>query len=418
MNYLRGIVCFFLGGLVLFSCSTPVEIAWKGDRDVVVRCILTEDSIQTVNVYFTASMQENTLIPVENASVFINGYDATHEERLAGVSAEGHKSGQGEWKVSITPVRDKEYTLEIYLPDGKKVSSTTRFPDINPAVPFGLYEPESWLFDEQKNWAVYEQEKYMLKHDLPAYCKSYSDNLFTSFLNSSGLTSFHHEMPGLIFRLDAGRYWYITAAIHRKDGQLIPIEYLATNNTCVDNSNATTLRYHFADYYEPSGNELRDRFDRETFPRYDGLTMHEGFLRIARTEEFDNGLRNVYRVSVDPLFATDDGTEFAPLEYANEYFTVVGSFASTVFDNTVGKEDEYPILYFSAVSEEYDRYLMYIHDQQLSGNMLANLYSNHQDMPDNIEGGYGIFGAVTTRVFPCHKQLIFGGPVAYGPPTF
>ena len=411
MKSVRFIIGLFVLAWLELFCSDPVSIEWQGDREVVVSCILTRDTVQTVNLSYSSSMQDGKVEFVDSAEVVISGIYVYN----------GYKSGPGEWTVPCQPLPGKEYQLEVRLPDGRVLLAETRFPEILALNSVELYQPESWLYEEEENWLLPvedENERYLLTKDLPLFCRHFDEKLFNEFKRAEHATSFHHEMPGLLFRLEPNVVCYISAAFHEKGGELAPIRYLATNHLEVDNFNVTKLRYRFDDYASISGNALRDRYDRETFPRYDGLAMHDGFLRIVQTEGYDNSLKDVYQVSIPPFSGAD---QFLPIEAANQFFTVVGSYASTVFDKNVSPDDAYPMLFFSTVSEEYDRFLKYVYEKgiKIQEDLISSIYSDSRDLPGNIEGGYGIFGSIGVQTVPLHRLLnhYYKDPVYYAPPA-
>ena len=141
-------VRFFIGLFVLawleLFCSDPVSIEWQGDREVVVSCILTRDTVQTVNLSYSSSMQDGKVEFVDSAEVVISGIYVYN----------GYKSGPGEWTVPCQPLPGKEYQLEVRLPDGRVLLAETRFPVILALNSVELYQPESWLYEEEENWLL------------------------------------------------------------------------------------------------------------------------------------------------------------------------------------------------------------------------------------------------------------------------
>lgn len=389
---------------LLLACSDPVEIAWKGERQVSVYCILTRDSLQTVRLSWVSSLKDGKEEWVDDAQVFIRDKEYAYP---------GKKVNAGEWAVSMTPEPGKTYWLEIHLPDGKEISAETSCPDERILIDVDVYQPAIWLEEEEEN---IRQKQPPLAYEL-GVCQFFNESFYRQFKEMKGATTMHHVMPGLVFLLKDSVCCYISAAFHGRDGQLTPIRYLATNHKESDNFNVTKKQYQSEDYFSPSGNELRDRYDRASFSKYNGLVMHDSFLRIEQTRDYDNGVRNVYPVS-GHAFSTV--TDFKPVESANKYFTVVGSFENAVFDKNVGPDDEYTILYFSSVSKEYDRYLKYVYErkQKADGDMLTSLYSDNANIPGNIEGGTGIFGAICVKAFSCHRSInrFTGNMVVYEPP--
>lgn len=390
--------------LLLSACSDPVEISWKGERQVSVYCILTRDSLQMVKLSWVPSLQEGQEEWVDDAQVMIKDKWYAYP---------GKKVNDGEWAVSLTPMPGETYWLEIKLPDGKIITAETTCPNEKILVEADVYQPEIWLEEELENL---RQQQPPLAYDL-GVCQFFNESLYRQFKEKKDVTTLHHEMPGLVFLLEDNVICYITAAFHHRDGQLTSIRYLATNHAEVDNFNVIKKQYLFEDYYLPSGNELRDRYDQSTYSKYNGLVMHDSFLRIEQTQDYDNGLRNVYPVSghvFSPINA------FEPIKTANKYFTVVGSFENAVFDKNIGPEDDYTVLYFSSVTKEYDRYLKYLYEQKKKAeeDLLTSLYSDNTDIPGNIEGGTGIFGAIRVKAFSCHRSLnrFTGNMLVYEPP--
>lgn len=382
----------------VYACLDPVSISHNEGELISVQCIMTEDSLQQVHLEYASGNKGG--MPVDTAIVQINDGWFIHS---------GYHSGDGVWVVPLTPESGREYQLEIEIPGLERIHSSTTFLDNGFEVEAALFQPtsflnEDWAFDMLK---VYEY--------LPIRCQVPLRAYLDSLRIHPQATTMFHAMPGVIFRVKMGGPFYVLGAIHHPSGELTPVQYLATNHLDVDNTNAITASYVFDDYYSPSGNTVRDRMDKDAFSRYDGLMFHEGFLRIDQSQEYDNGVRNIYNVSSDLLHATPD---FGPMEEANQYFIIVGNYPIPVFDKY--ETDTYPLLFFCKVDEAYDRYLKYVYERKrtLASDPLSALYEDSRDLPNNIVGGIGIFGSIRVITHRCNLKLGMGQRDYFTPPLF
>ncbi|MBR1538940.1 MAG: DUF4249 family protein [Bacteroidales bacterium] len=379
----------FAASSLLTACLEPVSIPELQERAIVVHCILSKDSIQTVRLSYVRKVGEEEDIPVEHAIVRISD---------GWFSREGVPCGEGVWHVPLTPRSNGQYDLEISVPGRDIIRAATVFPDTDFVVEGEIYQP-ACFFEEE--WAFDELDIYSY---LPARCQMVSRELYEEFLGRTRATTLFHSMPGAVFRIIGSGPVYITGSVHSQDGAVSPVRYLATNHLGVDNANVTTSIYRFNDYFEPSGNMLRDKYDKEAFSRYDGLVLHKDYLRIHQQPEYDNGLEEVYTLSVD-MFSSFIPSSLEIRDDACKCFVVTGDFPIPVYDKN--SSATYPILYFSRVDPLYDRYLQFVYEKspENKGDFLGSLYADIRDAPTNIEGGYGIFGTIQVQAYRCNRSF-------------
>ncbi len=395
-------------GLLLAAagCVQPVEIAPPEEREVFVKCILEKGAThQQVLLLYSGGIGEDQFEPVTNAAVTINGHKF---ENL----------GDGLYDRLMEPRSGETYTLQVDIPGRERLEATTTMP--------GYFAFQSIMIPPEER----TKEIEVISNTVSYYpfvrdCMWMQDIVLSSYEQAKQLggRTLNAEMPGMLFRLDslslgnifplrAHHHLYILGRMEDSTGVIAPIRELATNHLLVDKVNENGRSYQIATEPAIPDTAIKPKYERIIKKYYEGLALHDGYLRIDYPENYDNGLRNIYEtreISYHEKPYTIDVTR---------YFVIVGDFEYNYWGTTDLKQ-AHPVLYFCSVSEEYDRYLRSVQTALVNaeGDLLSTLYGEASGY-SNVKGGYGIFGAVSTLRHDCDLKWGYywmAGYVPYSP---
>jgi len=386
--------------ILLTGCIQTVEIAPPEERAVVVKCILMNDAVPTVELYYSGAIGDTHFDPVEDAQVMIstragNVYQFIYEK-------------DGRYLGHFLPNPGQTYHLTVLVPGRDSISAMTTIPE-KFEMEAAFFPPEEWLEDAERikstllipelstpDFPIYDWEEYYRIYPwglTGAYRKSLKK------MHAEGGSSIMDLMPGMVFSMVSSwpRVMYIVAT-REESGKMVHVKQLATNHLLADKANLDEKVYHPV-YDATADTSLRQRFERAVDTRYEGLPLHDDYLRIVSDGDYDNGLGKVYRIV--------DRSQVVPDDYlmdASTFFAVVGDFSYNYWNED--RECLHSSLYFCSVSEEYDLYLQDSHRQiaSMKGDILTTLYSNATNNYTNIRGGFGIFGAMYVLRHDCDLE--------------
>ena len=403
MKKSRHTVFWFVAMLLLTAgCVQPVEINPPAEREVFVRCILEKgNDIQQVTLLYSGGIGEALFEPVVDAEVTVEGPEA--KDRIYHFQY----TGKGIYEGRIEPKSGNTYVLKVVVPGRDTMVATTTVPGPF-SIGAGIAPPIEWL-----------EEGGQKQHDLNPWSFYIWGEAYNQ-MKTRGGRSLLSEMPGMFFWLDAEErhHLYVLGRMEDSSGVVSPITQLATNHRLVDNVNENGRRF----FVEPTPEDLPETMSRKRYERLikkhyedEGLVYHNNYLRIDCPQNYDNGLRSIYRLLFPPNTGVDPG-DFLDVEMAaTQYFTVVGEFDYNLW-GTNNPGETHPVLYFSAVSEEYDRYLKSVQETlaDAEGDLLSTLYGVAGGY-SNVRGGHGVFGAIHTLRHDCDVKITysFGFPRGY-----
>jgi len=389
---LFGILWLFM----MAGCIQPVEITPPAERAIIVKSILMNGAIPTVELYYSGAVGDTNFDPVEDAQVMI----AT---RAGSVYQLNHEKN-GRYLGSFIPNPNQTYHLTVLVPGRDTISATTTIPEkfeMNSA----FFPPEEWLEDSDrvlKDLLIPE----LSTPDFPFYDWEEYNRIYpwgfrkigkaVEEMRSTGGSSLMGLMPGMIFSVVSSwpRVMYIVGT-KEEGGKTVRVKHLATNHLLADNANLGETVYRSEDNVTVD-TPLRQQFERAVGTRYEGLPLHDDYLRIISDGDYDNGLREVYS-----LISRSSVYNNNYLHDASPFFSVVGDFTYNYWgEDGAGRHSS---LYFCSVSEEYDLYLQDCHRQiaDRKGDILTSLYSNATNNYTNVHGGFGIFGAMYVLRHDC-----------------
>jgi len=120
--------CVFLSVSVLLLLVSCMEVADLDPREqeVVVNCVLLNDSVQTVRLRYTSYISENEYPYVEDAEVSVSGRDLENDGPTEHYVF--RKKGKGEWVSEFYPVPGYTYNLTVKIPNHKTITASTKYP--------------------------------------------------------------------------------------------------------------------------------------------------------------------------------------------------------------------------------------------------------------------------------------------------
>ena len=170
---------FFTG-----SCMENIDIDTGEELPIVVECVMEMDSVQTLRLFKVRKMYDKKAEPITDAKVELlkQSDNAGEYQKVAGFHhVEGH-----EWECGYTPEYGAGYKLEITLPDGKKLTATTTFPeDLRLVIQEKTLKDESGILDRYSDFTTCQMYSAQLAVGTMA---SYND--FTIYGKYSGIHRF------------------------------------------------------------------------------------------------------------------------------------------------------------------------------------------------------------------------------------
>ena len=347
-------ICIFLALVtVLSSCVMYVVHDAMEDPLLAVYCVLKVDSVQELKLSYTKSVTMVEAPSVTEATAVLT--DLT----------EGREAGRFEqiadslWQLEYSAIPTHSYRLEITVPGREPVWAEQTMPEKPPVETLHISREESltipWLADIDT------------MHYLSFISTRYEDSV----------TITYKGVQGDFYRLLSSSHniWAYAECIDRSTGQLRSGN-LCTDYSYVDDMNLTTKKRTARSYNNTSKVPLGSAWEsREEYYQYDNV-LHRDFLRFTMDE---TGLQSYFNIDIE--------TDY---------------------------ESDYKSLYFASLSDDYDRYLCDAYQQYyaVQSNDLASIYVR-DNLPGNIHGGTGIFGAVTVLPVTSSSGLLFGSRVLF-----
>lgn len=402
MRILRWIGVAF--SIILMAGCVQTAVIPEPEPSVVVKGLLMNDTIQQVSLYYSGTIGATTYDPVEDAFVVVT--------ETGGVEHLFTYAGGGKYLSDFRPVPSRKYKLQVTIPGRDTLSATTTFPQKmsiqSHFFPPALYVNESYW--DQKNPSREEVVEFNRMFPWGYNIAVDQRESARQIVGASILA----QMPGIIYELETSYPEAVyVVGVNEEKGVKTRAQSLATNHLFVDPANRSKSRYHWDSEPGPSSS-IHRCYDDAIATTNNGLPLHTGYLRIASpTERYDNGLGQIPQIVRFLVGASHDNIDASPL------FAVVGDISYNYWwDDARQRRSS---LYFCSVSPEYDRYLQDCWQQTVSteGDLLASLYVDASRIYTNIQGGYGVFGAMNVLRHDCDlQQTPAGTPVFHTPLPF
>ena len=436
------------------GCVEPAVIEPPEERTVIVKCILMNDTVQQVSLHYSSGINDSQYAPVKEAEVFIE--DPGH------VKIYFKQAGDGKWENDFQPRHGATYTLNVLIPGQDRISATTTFPD---AFSISSYPsvPARWLSDakryrEENGYTsnIVPMWLGLLYPYIPGWDEAIPNgsvhhsaevdyNVLSRIEEYQG-TTVHQAMPGMAFRLesDSPVRLYVLGTVTDRQGRVSRIGQLGSDHRDLDLSNSLKTPFHPGisaaeasaplDFPSPDvghRDDVMDKpanraiYDKAALSAYEGRPVCSDYLRILTDGNYDSG-RKFYSITTNILGAGSAITEdpidphaqvnppysypaedyktsyhLILYEVARSFFSVYGDFFYNIWG--VNETPDHPTLYFCSLSEEYDRYLQDLRNYtaETEGDLLSFIYAEEKIISSSIEGGKGIFGAVSVLRHDC-----------------
>ncbi len=447
MKKSRHSVFWFVAMLLLTAgCVQPVEINPPAEREVFVRCVLMNDTVQTVILLYSGGIGEERFEPVTDAEVYIDSPDH--------VKIRFFPKGDGIWESDFQPKAGDTYTLNVKIPDREPISATTTFPRSFTVISH-VYVPARWVSDMLQHYRnngyhhnLISEWLGVFRQEIPGDPPMWDYSVLDRMEDFHG-TTMHQAMPGMPFRIEAEEdiVLYVLGTKTDNAGNVTWMEQLGSNHKGLDLSNSLQVGFHPTgvsqeetplnlepkmgkgyDYFL-NNPENRKRYADATLLAYEGMPICRSFLRIEHPRTYDNGER-IYTVTYEFLrngkgipesvgeedpsatvsppygFPAEDyqiSYHLSLLPVARAFFSIYGDFSFNIWDTQAPPGN--PVLYFCSVSEEYDKYLKSIQAviADTEGDILTSLYGEAGGY-SNIRGGCGVFGAASVLRHNCQMR--------------
>ena len=312
--------------MITTSCTQEISLD-AGERAVVVECILSCDSIQTMKLFYSHAKDGNDIsMPITEADVTL--FDETKNE-----TAGNFRYSDGmDWTLDYAAEPEHSYRLDIDVKGHEHISAQQTMPkqaNLNWGIGWG-----SWASD------FLEVHKYG--------------------------ESFH----GTCFGINAlpAKTWIYAICYDEKTGETHVADEICSDFPYLDNFNLT------GDTYVPPIVEFETLIGLYPLKVCSYLTGAPLYKRYLRTNAD----------LVDPE------------ESKYQVFIVSGSFYYYDNPNRAQPLGSKGGVYFTTVSDDYDRYLLEaVYFQQLQESDDMTTIYKRDNIFSNIKGGVGIFGAKT-----------------------
>lgn len=338
-----------LSSSVLVSCVEPIDLDTGEDPQVLVNCILTEDDVQTLEIYYTSTSMDGIIRPVEDAEVILR-CDYARDGKFYYV-------GDGLWQCEYRPEYGKEYNLMIVM-EGHVLQASTKFPaDVTVACYGRGYDASEGR--HKKGYLMYSYELRLF--DRTPECPPY------------------YGYPCLL----ASHLW----AFPKDKGWGEDYQkYIATSHLCADDFNLTSLRVRDLPCFSADSVKAMPKWLREELGWYPlmmgDLPVHQGFVRIDIPKDYHSG-------------KTQEELKDSPI-YSDIAFVLARPFP-TSWSNYDGPYQERGGLYdIYILSDEADNYFKDVYRKHLNKDNFLFEYDT-ENIYTNIEGGVGVFGAMIHR---------------------
>ncbi len=409
-------IVFLLTGAFFLSCTDIADISPR-EKIVSVYCILTNDSVQTVDLRYSSYTSESYYELVKDAQVKVSyQLDTVWVNELGEIEIldtvgvyDFKKVEDGKWQAEFEPMENVQYTLEVLVSGEAPLTAVTRFPKkvdiqgvnygVDPVILYTANMPVKsvsgsrntndpiinykvsgpitlWIYGmdykpDTKNYKVadylYTNHLYLDKFNQSDKTK-YDLNFNQSSVNLDSI----YRNPGPVYWWNAYSYPYVNA--------VLPLQLWVGDRV---------------DYYkELPSNEMFTTL----WPCNDGLFCHK-YLRIQQPKTNDI----VAVVGSLHMPDEDDGRiEYLYGKYGEafvdkgetDYFTVCVNF------NEWKYLAPHPLshLVFESVSAEYDKYMKDLVSynlgtlQNIENSDITHIWERIE-VYSNINNGKGIFGA-------------------------
>lgn len=360
-----------LAGLLAVACYEPVDLRSSEDVDIPwVHCILKPGSTQHLSLRYLSRPGEDNYRGINDASVVLSAWSREQYEPVGAFE----NTGDGEWTLQLesalfdvySAASSPSYQLQIILPRGDTLTAHTTIARIKKHVSTHFVQCPT----EERAFVLHGKEVFRYIPEITYY-------------------SLASDYP----------VWVCKEGWSEKAGNwsVFVEDELATNHEeLADSFNLTGALF----------NQSKVKAALSFYPEVAGKPLHYRYIRFPRVSPQDT-----------LAFSGDfTGPHFAGT-YSGKLLSYPQDHSLEVMLDTISGQphdlaecdwlikERFGRMRFTAVSEEYDRYLLDVMQYEMLhviGTDIVGVYDN-TNIYTNIQGGTGIFGSAveTTQAWSC-----------------
>ncbi len=371
---------------ILSSCIEYVNLDSREEMTVVVNCVLTRDTVQTLRLYRMRVLSETGNAPIEDATVFLQGKDNNGKFQTV---AEFHRTEGVNWEAKFQPEYDTDYGMLIKISGKEDITATTRF-------------PEDLRLIKNGRWAFGKDDEFMDGGpSTPAVCIMYTVEVregkwytewnwrkkedgtpFKAYLqvyeNPCKFWVFPHTDTTMVRPVGKPLNIFNEVFYQYSGSRQAFAKHIATNHPGADRFNITSKRLEDLNYWSrPMVQGVTD-FSGWCLYLCPDIPLFAGFVRIDHPANYRNGL-------------TEKDLE-VNFNYSDRCFYLEGDYSDN-YDPSTGPSFLNEVHF---VSDEYDTYLRALYLKLQNKNDFVLSSYDYDNVYSNIKGGTGIFGADNT----------------------
>lgn len=363
----------------------------KMEMPVVVECVLTRDTVQTLRLYRMRVLSGTENEPIGDATATLKSRNAGGELLTV---AEFHRADGVEWEARFQPEYDTEYTLTVSVPGKDDITASTRFPEDLRLIQ--CFKDSYITVDTPEGQASYPEYRMHTAEVRKGREDGMGDTYFTVYREVS-------EKPCKIWVFPHTDTTYVypggNSRNSRNDADFIftgssqPLsEYAACDHPGADKFNISTKRLADLRYWSRPDKPYEGawiNYSQWCLYQCPDIPVFNGFVRIDHPANFRNGL--------------DYNALKNSYQYSGRSFFIAGDYSDS--HNSYSTKDTSPITWSTLqsnrsflnevhfLSDEYDSYLRALYIRALGKDDFVLSSYDYTNIPSNINGGVGIFGA-------------------------
>lgn len=325
--------------ILLSACTEQIVMDPQEEMPIVVNCVLTDTDSQYLNLYYSKRPSENDYRVIDNADISISGGNGNYPFIWNGNC----------YEATMRPKHGLPYHLNVIISGKELITAKTVFPpDVYiDSINLGGGNPEGGIDQAPAKYYILRTHH---NDDL-----KYSEEVFIWILPEMRKYELipWEEVPFM--------YDYVAV-------DTVRLSHICTDHDGVDNFNICQADWRsmadvsYMEKYYYSSPDLWTAYMRLC----SCLPMHEAFLRIHQPKDYEG-------------------------------LTLGGESGYFVLSSNADYEkypDYVPYFKISILSEEYDSYMRDVANYSIVHKDNFAMHYSAEDIYSNIEGGFGVFGAV------------------------
>lgn len=348
----------FLGGALFFgmilncallSCTRETDLLPEGRAQVIVVCVLTEESQQvlTLGVTDIATLEEKEVLSRADITLF----DTSIEEEIGRF----HNTGTNEWTLDYAAVPEHSYQLKIDIPGREEISASTRMP--------------------AKSKIEYRMNMYREDQEL--------------------------GIQYLIRTLPQSPVWMMGMVYNPDKEKHEVASRIATSLLSVSPQNVTDNIFCLDEFCDESVLRMLSLF----LPEYE--SGETGFYRYVEGRPLFDRMFRIPSVGEMERKAIDEPS--GCFSVAGDFFRKRSDIGEDFFSiRSMQEHKNASYIVALSLSEEYDKYLQELISKKTQEAHYSSLFSR-ENAYTNIINGVGVFGAKTEQHLPWNDYVIVTG---------